>query len=357
MTTQTMDEAKVEAFAGKIIGVLNDAALALQVSIGHQMGLFDTMADLPPSTSEEIAAAAGLHERYVREWLGAVTTGGVVEYDPETGTYVIPDEHAAVITRAAGPDNLARTLQFIPLLAQVEEPVMEAFRDGGGVPYSEYATFHGVMAEESGATFDASLIDTTLPLIEGLPEQLVAGIDVADIGCGSGRAVNLMARTYPNSRFVGYDFSEEAIRIANVEKEAWNLPNARFELVDVASLDVVEGFDLVTAFDAIHDQAHPAEVLARAYRALRPGGAFLMVDIDASSHLHENLELPWATFLYTVSTMHCMTVSLALGGDGLGTVWGRQRALGMLDDAGFSSVEVRRIESDLMNSYYLASKT
>lgn len=356
-TTQTIDEAKVEEFAGKMIGVLASGSLALLCSIGQRLELFDTLAGVGPATSEEIADAARLDERYVREWLGGVTTGGIVEYDPDTGTYRLPPEHAACITRAAGPDNLGTVLRFIPLLAQVEGRVVEAFRHGGGVPYSAYRDFHALMADENGKVFDAALVDTILPLVDGLTDRLAAGIDLADIGCGSGRAINLMAREFPASRFVGYDFSEEAIAVARAEAADLGLANARFELADVAELEAVEAFDVVTAFDAIHDQAQPAEVLARVHRALRPGGTFLMADIRASSHLHENLDIPWAPFLYTVSTMHCMTVSLALDGEGLGTVWGRQRACGMLDDAGFVDVEVREIGSDPFNLYYIARTT
>jgi SAM-dependent methyltransferase len=355
MTTKTVDATKAEEFAGHLIGVLNSGCLALQCSIGHQVGLFDTMAGLPASTSEKIAEAAGLAERYVREWLGALTTGRIVEYDPSDGTYVLPAEHAASLTRAAGPENFARILQFVPLLATVEAQVVDAFRNGGGVPYSEYETFHALMAEDSGAVFDASLIDTTLPLVAGLPGRLETGIDVADIGCGSGHAVNLMARAYPRSRFTGYDFSADAIEVARAEAAAFGLDNARFEAQDVAWLEVEDGLDLVTAFDAVHDQAQPTAVLARVSRALRPGGTFLMVDIKASSNLHENHDLPWAPFLYTASTMHCMAVSLELEGEGLGTVWGRQKARGMLDDAGFEKVEIHEIETDPFNLYYVAT--
>ncbi|MBW3548675.1 MAG: class I SAM-dependent methyltransferase [Actinobacteria bacterium] len=357
-TTETtpFDPARAEAFGERMVGVLNDACLALMTSIGHQTGLFDTMAGLPPSTSTEIAAAAQLHERYVREWLGAMTTGRVVDYDPDNRTYHLPAEHAACLTRAAGPDNLATTMQFVPLLATVEGPVVECFRSGGGVPYQAYTEFHRLMAEDSAGVHDAALIDAILPLVPELPQRLEAGIDVADVGCGSGHAVNLMAQAFPASRFTGYDFSEEAIAAGRREAECLGLANARFELRDVTALGVREGYDLIIAFDAIHDQARPAAVLAGIGRALRPGGVFLMVDIRASSNVEDNLDHMVGPFLYTVSTMHCMTVSLALGGAGLGTVWGRQLATRMLHDAGFSSVDVTQVDDDLFNDYFIAGK-
>lgn len=351
-----MDQAKSEVFAERFLSDLNSAAVVLMTSIGHQVGLFDAMNEKPPATSEQIAAEAGLNERYVREWLGAMVTGRVVDHDPDEGTYSLPPEHAAWLTRAAGMNNMGLQAQYIPLIAEVEQQVIAAFRQGGGVPYSAYTRFHRLMAEDSGAANDSALIDTILPLVPGLPERLKAGIDVADIGCGSGHAVNLMAQVFPTSRFVGYDFSEEGIATGRAEASELGLNNARFESKDAATLDEVDRFDFITAFDAIHDQAQPAEVLRRIAQALRPDGAFLMVDIRASSRLHENMDHPLGPLLYTMSTMHCMTVSLALDGMGVGTVWGEQKARQMLSDARFTKIDVEAVEGDLFNSYFVARK-
>ena len=356
MTDQPFDEGRSEAFSGRMIDILNGAAIALMTSIGHQVGLFDAMATLPPATSERIAEKARLTERYVREWLGAMVTGRIVEHDPTVGTYALPPEHATWLTRAAGTNNLALQAQYIPLLAQVEQPLIECFRNGGGVPYSQFPRFQRLMAEESGAIHDVALVDTILPLVPGLVERLRAGIDVADIGCGQGHAINLMACAFPTSRFVGYDFSEEGVRAGQAEADRLGLTNAQFEARDVTTLDARDRFDLVTAFDAIHDQIQPAKVLASIADALRPEGVFLMVDIGASSHVDENMDFPMAPFLYTISCMHCMTVSLANGGVGLGAMWGEQKAREMLAEAGFQRVEVKRIEDDFFNNYYVAMK-
>ncbi len=358
MTTQAaLDQAKSEAFAERFLEVLNSSALALMTSIGHQVGLFDAIAGLPPSTSRQIADATGLNERYVREWLGAMTTGRFIEHDATDDTYWIPPEHSAWLTRAAGLDNLALQTQYIPLLGQVEKAIIECFRNGGGVPYSAYPGFQKIMAEESGAVHDAALVETILPLVDGLPDRLRAGADVADVGCGRGHAVNLMAQGFPASRFCGYDFSEEGISTARAEAEEMGLTNARFEVRDVTTLGVSSEFDLITAFDAIHDQAQPASALRSIADALRPDGTFLMVDIHASSNVSENLDHPLAPFLYTISCMHCMTVSLALDGTGLGTMWGEQTARLMLAEAGFESVEVKRIDGDIINDYFIARRT
>ncbi|RVW04626.1 class I SAM-dependent methyltransferase [Rhodococcus spongiicola] len=345
-----------EQFAERIMGVIDGASTAILVSIGHQTGLFDTLAGLEPAPSAEIARAAGLNERYVREWLGGMVTARVVDYDSTTEHYHLPPDYAAVLTRAAGPDNLARVAQFIPIYGEKEQKIIDCFRDGGGLPYSEYPRFHTLMAEMSGEVFDAALIDVILPLAAGLPEKLRAGADVADFGCGSGHAINVMAQSYPDSRFVGIDISEEGISTGAAEATRLGLVNATFQQADVAALDATEAYDVITAFDSIHDQVQPDQVLANIYRALRPGGVFLMVDIKASSRLEENVGVPLRTYFYTASVMHCMSVSLALGGAGLGTAWGRQLAESMLKEAGFDEVEVAEIESDPVNSYYIARK-
>jgi SAM-dependent methyltransferase len=345
-----------EEFADRMVGAIDSASLAILLSIGHQTKLFDTLAELPPATSAQIADAAGLNERYVREWLGGVAANRVVDYDPVKQMYSLPPQRAAVLTRAAGPDNLSRVAQFISLLGEVEQKIIGCFHAGGGLPYSDYPRFHKLMAEESGEVFDAALVDVILPMVEGLPERLRAGVDVADIGCGSGHAINVMARAFPASRFTGIDFSDEGLAVGKAEASSLGLTNASFVVADVANLDAAETYDVITVFDAIHDQAQPARVLDNIYRALRPGGVFLMVDIKASSNLEDNIDLPLSSFKYTVSTMHCMSVSLGLDGAGLGTCWGQQLATSMLADAGFPDVEVHEIETDPFNFYYVARK-
>ena len=355
-TEPKIDKADADAFQKRMFGLVNDGGLALSVSIGHRTGLYDTMASLPPSTSTEIAEAAGLNERYVREWLGAMVTGGIVDYHPPIGAYSLPAERAASLTRAAGPGNLASLTQFIALLGQVETKIVDCVQNGGGVPYSEYPEFHALMREISGATFDATLIPVTLPLVEGLPEQLEAGIDVADIGCGAGHAVCVMAEAYPKSTFVGFDFSEEAIAMARDEAEEKGLSNARFQVADASQLDGSYQADLVTVFDAVHDQAQPAAMLDSVFRTLKPGGTFLCVDVAASSHVGENIDHLLGPFMYTVSCMHCMSVSLAYEGVGLGAMWGVQKARAMFADAGFVGLEVKKVEGDMINNYYITKR-
>ncbi|WP_322861186.1 class I SAM-dependent methyltransferase [Mycobacterium europaeum] len=343
-------------FAGRIAAAIDGASLTLLLSIGHQTGLLDTMAGLPPSTSAQIADAAGLNERYVREWLAGMTTGRVVDYDAATATYSLPAHRAAMLTRAAGPDNLALVALFVPQLAEVEQKIIDCFRDGGGLHYAEFPRFHALMAEQSGVVYDKALVDVVLPLVDGLVERLRSGADVADFGCGSGHAINVMAQAFPASRFTGIDFSDEAIAVGAREAAGLGLANATFESHNLAQLDKRDAYDVITVFDAIHDQAQPDRVLENIHRALRPGGVLLMADIKASSQLEDNVGVPMSTYLYTTSLMHCMTVSLAMEGAGLGAAWGTQLATAMLSDAGFGDVQVTEIESDPINNYYIARK-
>jgi len=354
-TRPAIDAAAAEQFAGRVLEVFNDASVALMASIGAQTGLFDTMAALPPATSQEVATAAGLNERYVREWLAAMTTARFVLHDPDARTYWLPPEHTASLTTAAGPQNLALLMPLVAMLGNVEQEIIECFRVGGGLSYDAYPRFHQYMAAQSAAVADAALVESILPLAPGVVARLGEGIDVLDIGCGRGHTINVMAQTFPASRFTGYDFSVEAIEFARSEATDLGLDNVRFDVVDVARLDAISSYDLVTAFDAVHDQADPAGVLAGVHGALRPGGTFLMVDINASSNLCDNIAVPWGTFLYTVSAMHCMSVSLGLGGAGLGTAWGRQLAESMLRGAGFRAVAVHQVEADPFNLYYVAT--
>jgi len=354
-----MAEARAEdpaEFPDRLLRTMNEAALALMLSVGHRTGLFDVMAGKPAATSAEIAARAGLDERYVREWLAVMTAGRIADHDDATGSFSLPAGHAAWLTRAAGMNNLATGMQYIGLMATVEDQIVDCFRHGGGVPYSAFPRFQAVMAEDSGAVHDATLVSKTLPLVPGLVDRLRDGIDVADVGCGSGHAANLMAEAFPRSRFTGFDFSDTGLASAGAEAERKGLANVRFEKRDAARLGEVARFDFITTFDAVHDQARPDLMLAGIATALRSGGVYLCVDTSSSSKLAENLGHPLATFLYTVSCMHCMTVSLADGGMGLGTMWGEQTARRMLGEAGFTSVEAKRIDGDIVNAYIIASK-
>lgn len=353
------ERAEAEDFAGRFLTVLNDGALCLMASIGHRTGLFDAMSSLPLATSHEIAARAGLNERYVREWLGAMVAGRVVEVDAATARFSLPATRAAVLTRAAAADNLAVFAQYIALLGGVEDDVVECFRKGGGVPYEKFPRFHEVMAEDSGQSVLSSLEAHILPLVPGVTDRLAAGIRVLDVGCGRGRIMHRMAELYPRSRFVGMDLSPDAIGFAGHEASARGLQNVDFLVADLSNFDEAAepaAYDFVTTFDAIHDQAKPLNVLEGISRTLKPGGVYLMQNISGTSHVHKDVDHPIGTFLYTISCMHCMTVSLAQGGEGLGAMWGEEKTREYLQRAGFRSITTHRLAHDIQNNWYVITK-
>ena len=354
MTSEAPDRKRVQEFARRLFGHYTSGMLTMMVDIGHKTGLFEAAAT-GPGTSQQIAERAGLDERYVREWLGTMVTGGVIEYDPSQETYTLPVEHAVCLTGTSSR-NLASNSQTIAMLAKRLPRVIESFRNGGGVPYSEFRPdFTEYMDASWRLLYDGLLIKSFLPLAKGLPERLAAGIRVADLGCGTGHAINLMAREYPQSTFVGYDIGVDAIERARAEASSMGLANATFEVADVARLPAASTFELITSFDSIHDQRDPRAMLRSAASALAPGGLYFAVEPRSSSKLEDNVKNPFAPYIYGMSVMHCMTVSLAEGGTGLGTAWGEQTARQFLTDAGFTSIEVVDAPGP-QNSIYLCRR-
>ncbi len=346
-------EPRREAATDRMLRLVNDAFLALMVGVGHRTGLFDTLDGMPPSSSEEIASTAGLDERYVREWLAALVCGGIVEHDATTGSYVLPDAYADLLTRRAGPANASALTAIVAQLAKVDDRIVECFREGGGTEYSDYPEFVRTMSEQSRALFDLALLPAVLPLVHGLEERLVQGIDVLDVACGTGHAINVMAERFPLSRFVGYDLLDDAIESARDESSALGLTNTKFEMRDATDLGIECAFDLATTFSSIHDQAFPRRVLAGIARSLRPGGVYLCADVGYSCNLADNVGLPFAPLAYTVSTMHCMPVSLGRGGEGLGEGWAGPQAMDLLAEAGFTDVVRHRPEWHEGFEYYV----
>ena len=347
------DDSKAEAFASKLLGALNNSALVLMTSIGHRTGLFDHLANMSPCTSGSLAAEAGLAERYVREWLAVMVTSGVVDYQPATKSYHLPAEHAAFVTRSS-PTNMAVTAQFLGVTAGVEDEIIARFQDGKGLHYHHYGRFHDVMAEESNQNFSGALIQHVLPLVDGLTARMEQGIDVIDVGCGGGGALLILAERFPKSRFSGIDLCADAFASAQELARSKGLSNLDFKELDISGLDTLGSYDLVLAFDAVHDQRDPQGMLNLMRRSLKVNGVFLMVDIGGSSHLEKNIDNPLGAFLYMMSCMHCTPVSLGQGGAGLGTMWGVELASEMLNRAGFSAVQMTRLPHDIVNAYFVA---
>ena len=358
---------RVEDFSNKMSTILNHGAVNLAMGIGYRLKLFDIMDSFErPRTSEDIAHRAGLNPRYVREWLAVMVTGGIVEVsqdEEKENCYLLPKTHADVITRRAGNSNLGVYTQEIPLLTVCAmDAVEEGFHSGDGVGYEQYPRVHSFMTELTEAKHRRVLVDNFLPSVEDgkIVARLRDGIRVCDLGCGQGLATMLMARAFPNSMFIGLDISEPALETARSEAQKLGLDNLKFITRDASALasshEYDNFFDYITAFDAIHDQTRPLEVLKGIYASLKTGALFSMVDIEAASNVAHNLDHPMGPFLYTVSLMHCMPVGLVDGGTGLGMMWGREKAIEMLQKAGFEQIQVLDIPEDPFNLHYLCIK-
>ena len=357
----------VEEFSNEMTKILNYGALNLAMAVGYRLGLFDTMDSFEvPGSTGEIAQEAGLNPRYVKEWLAVMVTGGIVEVsENEEGEncYLLPKSHADVLTRRSGNSNLGVYTQEIPLLTMsAMDAVEQGFYSGNGVGYDQYPRVHSFMTELTEAKHRRVLVDNFLPSIADgrVVAALRNGIRVCDLGCGQGLATILMASAFPNSTFIGLDISEPALETARAEAEKLGLNNLEFITRDAATLasshEFDSVFDYITAFDAIHDQTRPLEVLQGIYASLKAGALFSMVDIGAASNVAQNRDHPMGPFLYTVSLMHCMPVGLVNGGTGLGMMWGREKATEMLQEAGFEQIQVLDIPQDPFNLHYLCTK-
>ena len=354
MNLEPMTSADV--YASRIGRTLNSGFVALLISIGHRTRLFDTMAALPPSTSNDVAVAAGLTERYVREWLAAMTAARIVHYDVRTGTYFLPIEYAAVLTRAAGSANLAPAAELLSLLAEVEDLVVAGFHSGGGVVPEAYERAHALMADSKRQVVDENYARAMIALVPGLEARLLAGACVLDVGCGSGTVLLTLARMFPRSGFRGYDISERAIAEANERLEESGLRNVEFALGDGASIDEPRSYDLVLALETIHEVAFPRLALRNIANALKRDGVFLMQEVAASSHLARNAENPYAPMLYAMSVLHAIPVALAQDGEALGRMWGTERAGQMMKEAGFTRTTFHSLPSDPLRVFVVSGK-
>jgi 2-polyprenyl-3-methyl-5-hydroxy-6-metoxy-1,4-benzoquinol methylase len=332
-----VDEQAVEEFMGRVLGDTAGVWATVMSAIGDRLGLFRVLVE-GAVTPAELAHRAGIDERYAREWCSVLASAGYIEHDAPSGTFRLPAAHAAVLA----DDGLASAGGLHEMTCAVMgmiDPVEDSFKTGAGVPYKAYpAGFWSGLERLTGTNFDHLLVQEWVPSIEGLEERLIAGADVADIGCGTGRALIRLAQAYPDSRFRGFDLTPEAIAVARASAEAAGVADrVAFEVHDVAQ-GIPGEYDLVTTFDVVHDSADPAAIVRTARQAVRPDGVWLVLEI----HSHDNLDDaagPLGVLLYGISVMHCMSVSIAQGGAALGTCGVPESVLRQLClEAGFQSV-------------------
>lgn len=339
-------------FARTLVVHLSSAMLVTMLELGRRTGLLEALAEAP-RTADDLAATCGLVPRYVTEWLGATVTGGVVVHDAGTDTYHLPPEHAAALT-AASPYNLSGMVTIAAGTAASLDALETVFRQGGGIGYGEHVLdVDEVIDRLSRHRYDALLVDVHLGQVPGLLDRLRDGAQVLELGCGRGHASRVLARAFPASHVVGLDLSADAVAEARNRADQEGLRNLD-HVLGSATHPPAGPWDVVCAFDVVHDLAHPHDALAATRGVLAEDGVFLMIDSGAPPTLEEQAALPWTPMMYGVSIGHCLTVSLAQDGEGLGALWGRDAAREALAAAGFTQIDTYELKGDPMDLLYVS---
>jgi 2-polyprenyl-3-methyl-5-hydroxy-6-metoxy-1,4-benzoquinol methylase len=346
-----LDRDRIETFLEKFTGILSGTTTLGLLAVADRSGLNAYLGEHESGTAAEIAEGARLDARYVTEILSGLAAAGVVEYEPSTSVFTLPPEHALFLADQTSPYFMGGWLDMLPSIMSQIEGVANATVHGGGVGFEEFGrTIIRGIDRGNAPSQRIFLTSKWLPAIAGIVDRLEHGIRVADVGSGSGTAAILMASAYPNSEVVGYDISGDSVAVARSRSE--DIPNVEFHGYTAEDIPTEPGFDLVTTFDVIHDLADPMAGLTRIKEALRSDGAYLMMEPNASSDLENNLNDRGA-LLYGISTLHCMTQSLAVKGAGLGAAWGGEMAKDYAIDAGFSSFERLDEISNRFSAFYL----
>lgn len=346
-----MDRERTAAFLDHFVGYASGATTMALLAVADRCGLLSWLGEHESGTVQEISEGAELEARYVQEILSGLAAAGALDYDAETGVFTLPPEHALFLSDSSSPYFMGGWIDMVPTLMRQIDGVAHATRHGGGVGFEEFGTamIRGI-DRGNAPSQQVFLTKRWLPAVSGLVERLTDGIRVADVGCGSGTAAILMADTYPETTVLGFDVSEEALSIARSRANSTN--NVTFETYSAEGIPLEPPFDLITAFDVIHDLADPLAGLERIREALADDGQFLLMEPNASSRLEDNLD-DHGALVYGISTMHCMTQSLAVDGAGLGAAWGREMAEEYAREAGFSGFEELDDITNKFSAFYL----
>jgi SAM-dependent methyltransferase len=338
MATAAIDEARLEEFMGRAVTDMSAAMSAPLIMMGGKLGLYRAMAGAGSLTSAEVAEKAGCDERLVREWLANQVAGGYVEYDADANRYELPAEHAMAL---ADPDSPVYVMGAFDVIASVwadEERLMEAFRSGEGMGWHEHdhRLFHGT-ERFFRPGYQAHLVAEWIPALDGVEQRLQEGIRVADVGCGHGASTLIMARAYPNSEFVGFDYHQESIdRARELAEEEGLSDRVSFEVA--TAQDFPGSYDLVCNFDCLHDMGDPVGAARHTAQALNQGGAYFIVEPNAGDSLTDNVN-PVGRMFYGASTVVCTPASQAQDvGLALGAQAGEARLAEVLKEGGFASV-------------------
>lgn len=328
----TVDEGKLNDFLGKAVGDLGAAMSATLILVGDRLGLYRELAK-GGLTPAELAERTGTNERYVREWLGNQGAGGYVQFDASSGQWSLSPEQALCLTDPDGPVDMPGAYNIVEATFHALGQTLENFTSGRGMEWGEHhpCLFDGT-ERFFRAGYNAYLIESWLPALDGVVDKLQGGAKVADVGCGHGASTILMAKTYPNSEFIGYDYHAESVRVATEKAAAAGVANARFEVADASSYEG-DGFDLIAFFDCLHDMGDPTGVSRHARQAIKDDGTAMIVEPFANDEVQDNLN-PVGRVLYGASTQICVPVSLARNGPALGAQAGEARLRSVVVDGG-----------------------
>ncbi len=331
-----IDEGKLHEFLGKAVGDLGAAMSAVLMTIGDELGFYRELAK-EALTPAQLALKTETNERYVREWLNNQAAGGYVSYDPSTQKYHLDEEQALCLANPNGPVDLPGAYLIVQDLFHVRERALENFRTGKGMEWGEHhrCLFHGT-ERFFRAGYNANLLGSWIPALDGVGEKLKRGAKAADVGCGHGASTILLAKAFPNSEFVGYDYHAPSIETARLRAKEADAGNARFEVADATGYKE-GGFDLIAFFDCLHDMADPVGAARHAREHLKPDGTAMLVEPFANDTPEANHN-PIGRVMYGASSLICVPVSLAKNGPALGAQAGEKRLREiMVDQAGFGS--------------------
>jgi SAM-dependent methyltransferase len=345
-----VDRDKIKGFMARFEEMASDAAIVGVLAIADRAGILRSMQGKGPLTAREVSDDE-FNSRYTSEILAALAAAGVLEYRPESQSFMLPDEHAACLTDPDSPYALAGWLDMLPSAMTMVDALASLTRHEGGIPLTSFdeRIVNGIDRLNSPGT----TILLTRRWLQALPdvvERLEAGARIADVGCGSGAAAVAMAVAYPGSTVVGYDIDERSLERARIRARQAGVANLSFERSPIENLPVEPGFDFITSFDVIHDLPHPVEALSRIQAALKAGGTYLMMEPSAAPDLEDNFN-PRGALLLGLSVIYCLPQGLVEGGLGLGTVWGPRRAEELCRSVGFSRFTRLPIDNPYSNFY------
>ena len=330
-----VNEEKLNAFLEKAVGDLGASISAALVLLGDELGLYRALAD-EPLDAAQLASRTNTSERYVREWLANQAAGGYVQYDSSTGRYSLSEEQALCLADPNSPVDLPGAYGIVEDLFHVRERALENFRTGAGMEWGEHhpCLFRGT-ERFFRAGYNANLLSSWLPALEGVIDKLQQGARAADVGCGHGASTILMAQAFPRSQFIGFDYHEASIDTARRRAQDAGVKNAQFEVADATSYDGGE-LDFVAFFDCLHDMADPVGAARHAHEALKADGTCMIVEPIAGDRVEDNLN-PVGRVYYGASSLVCVPVSLARKGPALGAQAGEAKLREVLiDQGGFS---------------------